>query len=81
MHAYEISLCNLCVLVLFLVAIVGQVRVPKQLVVVGDSSCIPNSVAEAGLRLPLGKLSFLSFDSEKLHPSCPGVLNYTYMLM
>ena len=52
---------NLCVLFLYLAVIVGQVRVPKQLVVVGDSSCIPNSVAEAGLKLPLGKLSFSPF--------------------
>lgn len=52
--------CAICVLFLFFVFIVGQVRVPKQLVVVGDSSCIPNSVAEAGLKLPLGKLPFRS---------------------
>lgn len=41
---------------------VGQVRVPKQLVVEGDSSCIPTSVAETGLKLPLGELSGLGFD-------------------
>lgn len=35
----------------------GQVRIPKQLVVVGDAACIPTSVAEAGLKLPLGMFS------------------------
>lgn len=42
--------------------IVGQVRVPKQVVVEGDSSCIQISVDEAGLKLPLGKFSGLCFD-------------------
>lgn len=37
----------------------GQVRIPKQLVVVGDAACIPTSVAEAGLKLPLGVLYLL----------------------
>lgn len=37
----------------------GQVRIPKQLVVVGDAACILTSVAEAGLKLPLGVLYLL----------------------
>jgi hypothetical protein len=51
------------------VLVVGQVRVPKQLVVEGDSSCIPTSVAEAGLKLPLGKPSGLCFDLCWHYPS------------
>lgn len=45
----------------------GQVRVPKQLVVVGDSSCIPSSVAEAGLKLPLVAKPLVADGSAKSH--------------
>ena len=40
-----------------MVDISGTVGVPKQLVITGDPASIPNAIAEAGLKLPLGKLS------------------------
>ncbi|KAG0620929.1 hypothetical protein M758_4G255600 [Ceratodon purpureus] len=45
----------------------GQVRVPKQLVVEGDSSCIPTSVAETGLKLPLVAKPLVADGSAKSH--------------
>ena len=39
---------------LFILKLLGQVRIPKQVVVTGDAACIPPLVAEAGLKLPLG---------------------------
>lgn len=45
----------------------GQVRVPSQTVVVGDSSCIPTSVAETGLKLPLIAKPLVADGSAKSH--------------
>lgn len=45
----------------------GQVRIPKQLVVVGDAACIPTSVAEAGLKLPLVAKPLVADGSAKSH--------------
>ena len=40
-----------------MVDILGTVGVPKKMVITRDPASIPSSVAKAGIKLPLGKLS------------------------
>jgi hypothetical protein len=43
----------------FIFVSAGKVRVPRQMVINNDPSSIPHEVTSAGLKLPLGRVSFL----------------------
>jgi len=43
----------------FIVVSAGKVCVPRQMVINNDPSSIPHEVTSAGLKLPLGRVSFL----------------------